>query len=104
MPAARASGCRVNRRRRSPDRAPAKPRTPAAASVASAPVDIVTARDQAILAAIRLRPWTAEGLVSVLPAEPGQTDTERRTALSSALIRLRVKKQAIEVNGQWRAA
>jgi hypothetical protein len=66
-------------------------------------VDVVTARDAAILQAVRLRPWTTDALMSVMPVEEGQTVEQRKTALKSALIRMRVKKQIDEVDGQWRA-
>jgi hypothetical protein len=60
--------------------------------VAPAAEEIVKARDAAIVAALKVRPWKYEGLLSVLPTEPGQTPAQRETALTSALIRLKTKK------------
>ena len=72
--------------------------------MAPAPRDIVSARDAAILQALKVRPWATDSLLNVLPEEPGQSDEQRKTALSSALIRLRVKKQIDQVQGLWRLA
>ena len=70
--------------------------------VAPAAEPTVTARDAAILSALRLRPWTTDGLLTVLPVEPGQTIEQRKAALSSALIRLSLKKQIQAAGGAWR--
>ncbi len=83
-------------------RATAPARSIAAASVAPASVEVVKARDEAILAALKVRPWPYGGLLTVLPDEPGQTFDQRETALKSALIRLRVKKLICEVGDVWR--
>lgn len=62
------------------------------------------ARDAAIVGALKIRPWLQEGLLAVLPDEPGQVPAQREAALHSALIRLRVKKQIEQLtDGQWRA-
>lgn len=76
--------------------------SPAATAVAPAPADVVAARDQAILDALKIRPWSTDGLITVLPAEPGLTPDQRTAALSSALIRLRLKKRIVQTSeGTW---
>jgi hypothetical protein len=72
--------------------------------VAPATEDIVKARDQAILGALKLRPWPEGGLLTVLPDEPTLTLEQKQAALHSALIRLRVKGLARCTEGVWRAA
>lgn len=73
--------------------------------VAPASTDIVSARDAAILQAVKMRPWSTEALLTVLPPEPGATDEQRVAARDSALIRLRVKKLIKQVNDNtWVAA
>jgi hypothetical protein len=65
----------------------------------------VAARDKAILAAVKMRRWSSTGLSTVLPNEPGQTVEQRQVALSSALIRLRVKQQIRQTSdGEWELA
>lgn len=77
---------------------------PAAASVRPASEAVVKARDAAILARLHIGPATLEQLVTVLPAEPGESETDRQVACSSALIRLRVKKQITAAAGNWAIA
>lgn len=76
--------------------------TQAQLGVAPASSDVVKARDAAILEALDIRPRSADALLDVMPEEPGQTPEQKRTALSSALVRLRVKKQIDLVDGSWR--
>lgn len=71
-------------------------------SVAPASPDVVRARDAAILEALSIRPRSSESLLEVLPPEPGLTPEQKQAALSSALIRLRVKRQVDLVEGTWR--
>jgi len=71
--------------------------------VAPASTDVVAARDTAILNAVKLRPWSTDALLTVLPQEPGATNEQRVAARDSALIRLRVKKLIKQVN-TWIAA
>lgn len=80
------------------------PQRPAAASVRPASEAVVKARDTALLERLRIGPATLEQLVTVMPIEPGHTENDRRAACSSALIRLRVKKQIAAVEGGWVAA
>lgn len=61
------------------------------------------ARDQAILDRLRIGPATVEQLATVLPDEDGFSDADRAIACSSALIRLRVKKQVTLMGGNWAA-
>jgi hypothetical protein len=70
--------------------------------VAPATAEIVAARDAAILKAVTLRPWKTEALLTVLPEEPGQTPEQRKAALDSALIRLRVKKRIQVTPDGWK--
>ena len=73
--------------------------------VAPADEATVQARDAAVLNALKLRTWTTDGLMTVLPQEPGQTVDQRKTALSSALIRLRLKKRIQAADGEtWSLA
>lgn len=68
-------------------------------------LDLVPARDAAILARITRGPATAGELLSVLPAEPGQTHEQRETAVRNALTRLRVKRQIVQAeHGTWKPA
>jgi len=72
--------------------------------VAPAVEPVVKARDAAIVGALRMRKWTAEGLLHVLPVEVGQTADERKTALENALIRLSARKQILQLGGEWALA
>jgi hypothetical protein len=63
----------------------------------------VKARDAAILERLRIGPATLEQLVTVMPSEDGHDENDRRAACSSALIRLRVKRQITNVDGGWAA-
>lgn len=65
---------------------------------------MVAARDRAILEALTIRPWSTEGLLTVMPAEPGLTPDQKLVALNSALIRLRVKKRITAIDGKWALA
>jgi hypothetical protein len=84
-----------------PPAAPRPPATGPAATVAPASKEIVTARDQAIVEAVKIRPRSTEGLLEVLPIEPGQTSEQRRVARDSAIIRLRVKKLIVLAEQGW---
>lgn len=53
---------------------------------------------------MKIRPRSEDSLLEVLPFEPAQTIDQRRTALSSALIRLRVKRLIQQEGETWRAA
>jgi hypothetical protein len=77
---------------------------PAAASVRPASELVVKARDTALLDRLRIGPATLEQLVTVMPAEDGHSDEDRRAACSSALIRLRVKKQITAMGSNWAVA
>lgn len=83
---------------------PPPARSPASASVAPASADVVAARDKAIVDALKIRTRTFGGLRDVLPVEAGQTDDQRDAALSSALIRLRVKKVIRPDGESWAIA
>lgn len=84
-----------------PPPASSSTRGPAAASVAPASEEVVKARDEAILDALKLRPWTTDALITVLPIELDQTALQREVALKSALMRLNVRKQIKQVDGKW---
>lgn len=71
---------------------------------APAAADVVRARDESILAALKVRPWPETGLVTCLPPEPNQTADQRIAACKSALIRLRVKGLIEQREGLWRMA
>lgn len=75
---------------------------PASLSVVPASPDVVKARDAAILEALAIRPRTTDALLDVMPPEPGLTPEQKNAALSSALVRLRVKQKVDLVEGQWR--
>jgi len=64
----------------------------------------VAARDKAIVEALKVRTRTAQELFACLPYERGLTHDQQDAALSSALIRLRVKK-IIKADGEgWAIA
>lgn len=77
---------------------------------APATVDVVMARDAAILGALKLRPWPEDGLLTVLPDEPGLALEQKQAALHGALIRLRLKgdrsgtDRIVCTEGVWRMA
>lgn len=107
-----------NRRRRRPEPAPSpEPRahspepatratrmTSEQLGVQPASPEAVAARDAAILQALKLRPWKTEALLSVMPEETTLTPPQRQAALSSALIRLRVRGHIKSVDGVWALA
>jgi hypothetical protein len=75
-----------------------------ALSVSPASAEIVHARDAAIMRAVRLRPWSTDALLTVLPLEPGQTSEQRVAARDSAIIRLKVKQLIRSTEEGWVAA
>lgn len=72
--------------------------------VSPASSETVHARDASILRAVKTRAWSTDGLLTVLPLEPGQTPEQRTAARDSALIRLRVKKLIKCTDEGWVAA
>lgn len=72
--------------------------------MAPASADVVAARDKAIVDALKIRPWTTDALMTVMPHEADLTLEQRRAALSSALIRLRVKKVITSTEAGWTLA
>lgn len=54
--------------------------------------------------AVRLRPWSTDALLTVLPLEPGQTSEQRVAARDSAIIRLKVKQLIRSTEEGWVAA
>jgi sugar phosphate isomerase/epimerase len=77
----------------------------AATAPASADVDVVTARDAAVLKAIRAAGPAGidfHGIRAQLPKDEHRTDDQRRADVSNALTRLRVKQLAhCPDGGRW---